>query len=44
MIKLELNAGYCHDCPNFEADVDKPPVCYSGLKEILFGNTYILRA
>lgn len=30
MIKLELQGGYCHTCPNFEAEVEKPAVTFVG--------------
>ena len=41
MIKLELQGGYCHDCLDFEADVEKPPVYYCLGGVTIAGNTYV---
>lgn len=40
MIILEVE-DYCHECPEFEADVESPTFLYDGNVKICSGNTII---
>ena len=40
MIILEVE-DYCHDCPNFEADVENPTFLYARDMKLCSGNTIV---
>lgn len=40
MIKLEIE-NYCEECPDFDADVQKPDKYYADGKVIMVGDTII---
>lgn len=40
MIILEVE-DYCHDCPNFEADVENPTFLYDGDMKLCSSNTIV---
>lgn len=40
MIVLEVQ-DYCHDCPSFEADVQRPEKLLTNTNEVIVGNTVV---
>lgn len=40
MIVLEVQ-DYCHDCPSFEADVQRPEKMFADYNEVVMSNTII---
>lgn len=40
MIILEVE-DYCHECPEFEADVESPTFLYAGNTRVCSGNTIV---
>lgn len=43
MIKLELQGGYCHNCRDFEADVEKPIINNTVGDPYFIGDTTYVR-
>ena len=40
MIILEVE-DYCHECPEFEADVESPTFIFQSYKKVCSGNTIV---